>query len=722
MCKTLSAPWFFFALACLPGCVPADADAACAGTPTPPPAAIMRPPAVPKAKNQYDIVGVNLQSGSAESESAYITFGQPFRQGEVQPETPLVAHIGGKVYAIQLDALALWPDGSVKLGAISQQIPRLCAKSTLPMMIAAAAPGDPVLPPKPVDLAKVPIDLLATLKFAKGQYHGKTVENIGNALREALKTKPSYWLRGALATQARVDIPLGAGPMHITADVTAYADQSVTADVQFNNDLTTLIAGCGSGCNPGSLAPNVYTATIALNGDEKPIGPVTQYQYQDWHRVQNSAGAPLFSMATGKSSLSLNVQHDLTYLEDAGFVLPYDLKTGVSSKNKNGDYRAILKCVAAEDFAAPLGVNCVTQYMPQTGGRLDIGYLTGWNTVWLTTGDATAAALALAQGDTGGAVPWNLRLADGFWITPAEGKVAQGKVWLDPRASTGEVTNANAIDTTDSGWTPDPAHQPELSYLPYLMTASRWNLDRLNAQAAFGNSFDWPGYRCIASTCDIILNNQDQVRYQGWSMRENELAALIDPPGSPEQAIFAHINADNWTYFSTVEATMTAEAGPMAGWIISTYQAPVTAEWQNDYLTGSAVMAAQLGDSGAAQFVGWQKDNWMSGRFIGAGMNPHDGCTYQYLPVENASLVPLKDWAKSEAALVALGESNGNGWANSQGDYCALARAVLGGALTLFPSDPSVKAALTWLNGSGAPFIDQESFQVDPTWNVVPLK
>ena len=32
-----------------------------------------------------------------------------------------------------------------------------------------------------------------------------------------------------------------------------------------------------------------------------------------------------------------------------------------------------------------------------------------------------------------------------------------------------------------TGWVPDTAHQPDLSYVPYLLTGERWMLDNLNA-------------------------------------------------------------------------------------------------------------------------------------------------------------------------------------------------------------------------------------------------
>jgi hypothetical protein len=87
---------------------------------------------------------------------------------------------------------------------------------------------------------------------------------------------------------------------------------------------------------------------------------------------------------------------------------------------------------------------------------------------------------------------------------------------------------------------------------------------------------------------------------------------------------------------------------------------------------------------------------------------------------------PYSTWTAIENATVAAGTSNrpqnSNKWSQSNGYYCPLARAALGGALTVFPGDARLTAALNWLNNSGAPYIDRRSFENDPTYNVVPLQ
>ena len=112
--------------------------------------------------------------------------------------------------------------------------------------------------------------------------------------------------------------------------------------------------------------------------------------------------------------------------------------------------------------------------------------------------------------------------------------------------------------------------------------------------------------------------------------------------------------------------------------------------------------------------------NWVSQQFVGAGMDPHDGCTYNLMMFNSENSVPYNSWSTIESMTVAAGMSNGTGWTQSNGDYCSLARAALGGLLSVQPANIAAQQALNWLNRSGAPYIDQGSFQADPTFNVVP--
>jgi hypothetical protein len=209
-------------------------------------------------------------------------------------------------------------------------------------------------------------------------------------------------------------------------------------------------------------------------------------------------------------------------------------------------------------------------------------------------------------------------------------------------------------------------------------------------------------------------------------MREIEEAAFIGKPGSFEQGYFTQVVTDNWNYIQSQEATLAAAGGQVYGYIgFGSYGSPTAIpEWMEDYLTGVAVLGAQMGSTGALQFINWQKDSWLTGRFIGTGMNPYDGCNYNL--IAGNGTIPYTTWGAIENATVLAGDSNGagnsNNWAQSNGDYCPLARAVLGGALTLYPGDANLTQALTWLNGANAPYSDQSSFQNDPTFNVVPLQ
>jgi YetA-like protein len=690
-------------------------------TPTPiPSATVVMPPAIAAAVASADVVGVLVQNTSASSSAAgYVTFGQVFKQGAVQVSNNLLASSSGTIYPVQMDAQALWPDGSVKFAAVTLRTPAIAGNGQLPVMLSKTSG----LTANKLNLATSPLQLFATLNFSSGQYAGSRTIDLGNALRTALGSAPDYWLNGALATQARVDVPLPGGPMHLTADVTVHADQSITADVQFNNDLTSVIAA-HSYANPAALPPQNYSATITLNGVAQTFSNITQYQYQDWHAVVSTVPAS-----------SLNVQRDLAYLEHAGAVLPYDRTTGVSSATLQ-NYQASI--INAAGFGKPLAVNGITQYMPQTGGRADIGYTTQYNAAWLMTQDIRAAKVALAQGDSGGAIPWNVKLANGHWLTKAASDNAL-HVWIDSRADQTTVANQQPAPA-QTGWTTDTAHQPNLAYVPYLMTGARWYLDRLNAQAAFAlASTTWvdtcTGNAPYSSGCDIVISVPgQQVRSQAWNMREIQEAAFIGKTGSWEQAYFSTVVQHNWDYMQFVVQNVWTDpwshllrpalnaAGSTAGWVAGVYGNTygIIPEWQQDYMTGVAVQGAQMGFAGAKQFINWQKDTWLAGRFIGQGMNPHDGCNYNLVVADPNTRAPYTSWATIEAKTAEAQLSEGAGWA--QGDYCQLARAVLGGALTLYPSDTQLQQALNWLNQAGAPYTSAAAFQADPTFNIVPLQ
>jgi hypothetical protein len=628
--------------------------------------------------------------------------------------------------AAQMDALALWPDGSVKLASIAVQLPVICASSQIAAMLSKTGSVNTSQVAMPANKTSLTVNLA----FTSGSYTGTIPVDLGAAFQSRLQQPtPDYWLRGPLVTQARVDVPLNnpavasTRTLHITTDVSVFADGTSTADVQFNNDYVYPIATAAA----APLPALTYTATINFLGNVT-ARTVTQNQYTNWHVVVRSNAVN-----------DLNVQHDVAQLRASGAILPYDLTTGVNAATLQSYDINILQ---AAGFGLPLATNGVAPYMPNTGGRLDIGYTTQWNTTWLITQDQRAAKVAMAQSDTSGAVPWNRKLASsGHWLTPAE--TGTLRVWTDSRGGSAANTTgvANLENNASSSahlpgavWTPDADHQPNLNYVPYIMTGARWNLDRLHAQAAFGLVSTWTDERCIGTSgrCNIVLNGKSQVRHQAWSFRELLQAAFVARPGTSEYSIYTQAVADNWTYQRSQWPVWAAAQGQAAGWMPGVYGSDdgATAEWQQDFLTGVAAMAALMGDTNGRDFITWQKP-WLSGRFSYANsMNPYDGCTYNLNVYNAATGLYYNTWAAIEAATIAAGRSNGTDGSFSKvtgqnaGYFCGLARAGLNAALRVLPGDAALISAWSTYQAITGPaaailYIDQANYRGDPTYNIV---
>ncbi len=325
---------------------------------------------VPQPKEPDDIVGLKLEHDGTGAVRP-ITFGQVFIPGQLPADSGLVARIGEHEVPVQLDVKATNPDGSVRFGVVT---------------LTAAVPAEVMLAShhaettQPVDLAglagkyDLSVDLVVHGESGDVPYHFAADTLLAGALRSR---KASYWLRGPLTTEARVDVPV-VRSLHLTFDIRGYADGSTFTDVQFNNDIAMQPVG-------GELK---YDVTINQAG--KPVFQklgIDQFQYQTWHREIWSNGDP-----------DVNVVHDVAAMERAGAVWGYDLSGGVPERELlNGR-----KQLAQPGFTDVLSSASITRYMPTSGGRWDIGPLPTWDVYWLTTQDATAAMFALVQADAAG--------------------------------------------------------------------------------------------------------------------------------------------------------------------------------------------------------------------------------------------------------------------------------------------------------------------------------
>jgi hypothetical protein len=365
--------------------------------------------------------------------------------------------------------------------------------------------------------------------------------------------------------------------------------------------------------------------------------------------------------------------------------------------------------------------------MPTAGGRPEIGPITLPQAAWLISGDPRAATYALGQAEVSGAVPWH------FW-DPDGGAQGRGGwmdtrrwpgFWPDPRSG---VPPRNLLQPVapEVGWKPDAAHQPDLAFLPYLLTGRRALLDELQAQAAWNivsvypPKRDDPARTGVSAGLNVV--NQQQVRAAAWSIRQIDEAAWLSPDGDPHEAYLREAAAANWAWLRSMTSTWTAQQGEAHGWIPGVYGPGIMAPWQQDFFASSAAAAARRGSDDARAVLGWMT-NFLAGRFLalGRGFNPRDGIAYNLAtaPVDRPNQI-FRTWAEWGEATRARGWSNGDGWGRTNGDYLRLALQSLAALQDVLGTEDARRAYLWLSSAAGAPGIRPEDYAAYPTLNVVP--
>ena len=653
-----------------------------------------------QAKLAGEVVRISYSnSGVSDLAAGVVTLGQVFVQGEVPANGALMASIGGETVPVQIDVKTRYDDGSVKMAVLSMTRPALAAgEQTEAVLVAgAAASAAPAL-----DLATG----LAAHSFAVALTGADgTTQNIDvlGALRDALAdgTAP-FWQQGPLATQARVEIPLE-GSQRLVFDVTTFAGGGMSVEAQFNNDRAMEAAG----------SRVAYGVTVTMDGQTVAQESIDQGQYQNWH--QSFANGKDGGQGLGDATHGwLNIRQDIAHLEQTGAIAEYDLTTGVADSL----LAAFGDAAAAPGWGNPFATNGVTQFMPATGARGDIGFTTSANTAWLMTQDIRVASYALGQAETASSVPWNMWDAQhGTWLSVDN----YPQLWTDYRGGTGTPGDAASTGLTQQpdglgGWSLDSAHQPDLSFVPYLLTGERWMLDNLNAQASWNVVGQWPVVR--GEDGDLVVKD-NQVRGAAWSLRQIDEAAWASPDGSAEKAYFTSVSEANWSWLVAQIPAWTAEQGEAHGWLPGVYGADgALPPWQQDYFASTAIAAASHGNADALTFLEWQS-NFLIGRFTHAaeGFAEHDGAAYLIAISDPKTGTPYQTWAEIGAEMTARQWTNGDGWSQSQGDYAQLALATLAGLAEVLHSTAAADAYYA-LVADAAPFTTAADFNRDPTFSI----
>ena len=543
------------------------------------------------------LTDVSLEStGSAQTNMPF-TFGQVFTPGALSPTDGVAAKLAdGTVLPLQIDVKATHADGSVRHAVISGVLPSLAAGQTQTLNLVKSMPT-----------AKSTVTLQSLLSAgltAKTTISLNGVKYTASLADAAAQPTPVTWLSGAVANEWIVSAPLkdanGVAHPQLTArfDVRWYSGLNKQARVEFvlENDKTWV---------PGLQAK--YDLDLELNGKSVYARTgMSHYHHSRWHQY--------FWWDTSRQP-AVNVKLNTAYLIATKAVPNYD----TSFAPGEGELNSLAQSINGSN-TGPMTIGPVTSYMPTTGGRNDIGSLPSWSVMWLLSMDKRAWDVMMAAAD--GAGTWSVHYRDEKTGRPirTDNDVNKDITTHFNLRDRGPLPVPRFVnDDLGNSWspvTPDTAHQPSLTYLPYLVTGDYYYLEELQFWAA-------------SNPLETDPNNSGngrglvrwlQVRGQAWSLRTLGQVAYITPDADPMKDYFVKQVSNNLDFYQqTYVVGQPNKLGAYDGSGDGAFNdADNFGAWQDDFLTWSFGYLSELGFTKADPILQW-KSKYVVGRMTAPG-------------------------------------------------------------------------------------------------------
>ena len=591
------------------------------------------------------ITGIVIQSTAREAQSNVpLTFGQVFAPGDLPRGAGLAGKLAdGTLLPLQIDVKASHADGSVRHAVVSAILPRLGAGKDLGLALVRTtkktkgevrddAKGEEKGEEKRANAARpgAAADTVVTVVVDGERFTASSA-----ALLKA--QKPQVWLEGPVVTELQVAAPLrnakGAEHPHLAARFAIRwygAAKQARVDVVLENDWAYEP-------DPHNIT---YDVTIAAGGKQvyEKQG-LTHYHHARWRTVAWTGDAP-----------DLYLRHDTAYLIDSRALPNYDRSVVMRD--------SALAALAAGwngPKTEPMGIGLAAPRMPGPGGRADIGLLPGWAAAYLLSMDPRAKKVTLGTADLAGSWPMHYRdkgtgLPVSLLDFPYMTLLGRPGDTRNPKTGKYESFPACRKDMCNSPYTPDIPHQPNLAYLPYLVTGDHYYLEELQFWAMYDVFSSNPGYRKDAQG----LLAPEQVRGQAWGLRTLGEAAYITPDGHPLKRPLNTILESNLAWYNTTY-THNPEANKL-GVIVNGYAViyknnTALAPWQDDFFTAAVGHLAELGFRNAEPLLKW-KARFPLGRMTGDGACWIAGANYTWTVRASAAAPLFKSIGEAYAATV----------------------------------------------------------------------
>ncbi len=280
----------------------------------------------------------------------------------------------------------------------------------------------------------------------------------------------------------------------------------------------------------------------------------------------------------GTEPPAVNIDLNFDYLIQSKVVPNFDRSYSVPQNMVVADVNRA-KAAGMGDINA---TGVVYPAMPVAGGRADLGLFTAWDVRYLYTFDSRLLDVVLDAGNVSGYIPVHFRESDPARTfdsgrsVPAFGKPLSADArpafvshWLDfgpeavnPVGLTSHYPGRNLARRLDN-WNVDIAHQPNLVFVPYLITGDWYYLEELQFWAT-RNLLESTNGNCPYCRHDdwaFISESNAETRGLAWGLRSVGHAAYFSPDGTPEKSYFIEklenniairegvMNVTNGTYF-----------------------------------------------------------------------------------------------------------------------------------------------------------------------------
>lgn len=539
-----------------------------------------------------------VEPDGAPSEAGVVTFGLPLPAG--QTFEGLAATLDGTPVDTQVDVLRRHDDGSVRHAVVAVQLPALEADDNLALELRTAGAAGASRP-------NLPAGFDAVVEITQG---GQTYTA---RAADALAGATESWLDGPLAVERRASIrPTdGGGSEHPAIDVFFDVRHDALGGVRVSVGVENTAHDTAGAV---TYDVRILDGAGAVRFEQDAL---RHLNYARWRHV-----------FTDGAHSSAFVQHDRAQLEAAHAIPRYQ----ADLEYPNSLIQSRVSAFEGTEHG-PMQLGQIVRYMPQTGGRDDIGPLPEWTAVAVFTGDPALHRIMNAHGELAGSFSTHIRDRE-------TGQPIDIDAWptlsLNPNANRYSDPDDKLPECTDcdTPFTADASHQPSLAYVPYLLTGDPYFLDELAFWVSYNFARQNQAYRDNATG----LLHSNEARGQAWVLRTLAHAAWITPDAHPQRAYFEEKLQNNLDWY----LDNAVDSNPLGWWgsisnlssnggrpddMMREDVARYTSPWQSDFLVQVLGWIAQLGYADAEP-----THRWMAGFTVRRFTSPTD----EYTPYDGA--------------------------------------------------------------------------------------